>query len=149
MREERGFSLIELLVVVTLIGIVVLMGFPKLQQSLATGGVRSAKSALLALFSRTKTVAAESSRTAKLNFNGNTVYITASPKLSGASGIDTVGTMMSLAGNYGVSLTVSPLATSIDVDPRGLAGSSTTYLILSRNGFSDTLTIAPCRRIVP
>jgi len=148
MRERRGFSLIELLVVVVLIGILVLLGFPRLQVALSKAGIRNAKSTLLTMYTRTKSVATESSRSAKLNFAGNVVYITASPRLNGGAGVDTVGQRMNLAGNYGVTLTVSTGATSIDVDPRGLAGSSTTYLILTRGGYRDSLTIAPFGRII-
>jgi prepilin-type N-terminal cleavage/methylation domain-containing protein len=147
-RDERGFSLIEILTVMVMIGIIVAMGIPKFGNTLARQNVRGARVLITTLHSRARNSAISRSRTTKLAIkNGYLLTLSANP-LTGV--IDTVGRRGdSVAARYGVTYSVVPSTRDTLVfDPRGLGTEATsTTIYVSKSGFADTITISPLGRI--
>jgi prepilin-type N-terminal cleavage/methylation domain-containing protein len=140
-----GFTLIEIMIVVVIFGIMVLVAYPKVGSALVKNNVRSARTTLANTFSKARAVAMQGSRTARVEVNGNNVFVTASPRMDGltANGNrDTVGGVQNLNTVYGVTL--SPSTASIAYDPRGFAaGLSATPLkfYVTRSGKRDSLAL--------
>jgi prepilin-type N-terminal cleavage/methylation domain-containing protein len=140
-----GFTLIEIMIVVVIFGVMVLVAYPKASRALLKNDVRSARTALANMFSKARAVAMQGSRTARVEFNNNNVFVTRSPRMDGvgANGDrDTVGGVQNLNTVYGVTL--SSTVPSIDYDPRGFAsGLSATALkfYVTRSGQRDSLAL--------
>ena len=150
MRQRNGFTLIEMLMAVVIVGALVLIGYPKVSRAMVTTDVRSASTALANMFAKARAAATQGSRKTAVVFNGNQVLVTAKPRLvaSGGSTIDTVGGVMDLHTLYGV--TVSPGVDSVAFDPRGLGsnfGSSKSFIV-ARSGHSESITIDGLGRVI-
>jgi prepilin-type N-terminal cleavage/methylation domain-containing protein len=59
--RRNGFTLIETLIVLVVIGLVGLIAMPKFQQALAQSNILSAKAKLMALYAKARATAAGSS----------------------------------------------------------------------------------------
>jgi prepilin-type N-terminal cleavage/methylation domain-containing protein len=138
--RRAGFSLIEMLIVVVVIGLMMLMALPRLNDAFAQNSLGSARAKVISLFSVARATASGSSRTTVLHLSGNRIYVTASPRLvaAGASTIDTVTEAVSIATEYGV--TVTPTIDSILLDQSGLGRNGAT-IVLSKSGRADTIVI--------
>lgn len=150
MSHRRGFTLIETLLAVVIVGVLALIGYPKVSRALVQTDVRSARTALANMFAKARASATQGSRATALRFDGNQVLVTAKPRMTsdGVSVIDTVGTVQNLYAVYGV--TISSDVDSIGFDPRGLGsnfGSETTILV-ARSGHSESITIDGLGRVV-
>lgn len=144
MVGRRGFTVIELMMVITLAGIMMLVGFPKLMNSLEHNDVRGARGKVVALFNRARASAIESNRHVTFRVNPTLVVITQSVP---GGGVDTVS-IEDFSG-AGVGLVTS--ASSIQIDPRGLAtslGSSTATIALSKGSHADTVLISGFGRVM-
>ncbi len=116
--RTRGFSIIELLIVLTIIGITTGMAVPKLRAVGLDTDVRSARSALTASVARTRAAAIQYARPARLYFSGG-IARTVIVQLNGDT--TRVGSAANLAGLFSVTMAVSPAAdTYIEFDPRGV-----------------------------
>jgi len=146
--SARGFSLIEILTVMVMVGIIVAMGIPKFGNTLARQNVRGARVLITTLHSRARNSAISRSRTTKLAIkNGYFLTLSANP-VTGA--IDTVsGRGDSVSARYGVTYSVVPSTRDTLVfDARGLGTEATaTTIYVSKSGFADTITISPLGRI--
>ena len=119
MSHRKGFTLAEALIVVVIVGILVLIGYPKVSRAMVTTNVRGARTTIVNMIAKARAVATQSNRNAQLEFVGNKVLITATPRrLPGGGTKDTIGTMQDLNAIYGV--TVTPPAGPIKFDPRGI-----------------------------
>ncbi|MBA3889618.1 MAG: type II secretion system protein [Gemmatimonadaceae bacterium] len=107
--------MIELLIVITIIGIVMAMALPKMAPLRAGAGVRSAKQVVHAYLATARQAAVRRGGTAQLVVSGNTVSVT-----SVVNGVTTqVAAPVNLSEQYGVTV-VSDVA-SIAYTSRGLA----------------------------
>jgi prepilin-type N-terminal cleavage/methylation domain-containing protein len=139
-----GFTLIEIMIVVVIFGIMVIVAYPKASSALVKNDVRSARTTLANTFSKARAVAMQGSRTGRVEFNGNNVLVTASPRVVAVAGSDrdTVGGVQNLNSVYHVTLSSS--VASIAYDPRGFVTSGLSQPLkfyLTRSGKRDSLTL--------
>ncbi|HET6345603.1 MAG TPA: prepilin-type N-terminal cleavage/methylation domain-containing protein [Myxococcota bacterium] len=146
--RRSGFTLIELLVVVALLGVLALVGYPKVSNAMTKTNLRSARGAVANMVTKARIVATQRNRTARVNFDGNTVFVTADGRtLPGNGSMDTLGGLQNLSTLYGATL-VAPGLASIAYDPRGFrVGVGSDTLRLTRNGQRDSLVVDAMGRV--
>ncbi|HXE58145.1 MAG TPA: prepilin-type N-terminal cleavage/methylation domain-containing protein [Gemmatimonadales bacterium] len=143
--RKNGFSLVETMMVLAVAGTIVLVGWPRLSSALARTDLRGARGALISLYNRARSAALEGSRVATLNLSGSRVWITATPRLNGGAGVDTVGPVEDFGARFGVTVSATPVS-AIPIDPRGL-GSIGATLYVSKNGLTDSVLVSGYGRI--
>jgi prepilin-type N-terminal cleavage/methylation domain-containing protein len=126
-----GFSLVEMLVVVSMIGLMSLFAWPKVIAVHNQSQVRSARTAVRNLFEATRINARMNSSRMHLNRDGDTFWVT------NAAGT-VVGTYLNVGGEYKVSTTGPTL---VGIDPRGLTQGSRTF-VFSRGNAADSMVIS-------
>jgi Tfp pilus assembly protein FimT len=139
--------MIEMLMVIVIISIMVLIAYPKVSSAMVQNNVRGARTTLANMFATARAVATQTSRQTRLVFNGNRVWVVASPRLTGAGTFDTVGAIENLNAVYGVTVT-SPVD-SIKFDPRGLAagfGVPVTFKV-AKSGHTDSIVVDGLGRV--
>jgi type II secretory pathway pseudopilin PulG len=146
--KRLGFSLVETLLVVVVIGLIGLIALPRLNAAFDKSNVVSAKSHLTALYGAARTAAASGSQTAVLRLNGNQVYVYAWPRrkapLAGNT-VDTIVRPANLSTTYGVSL--SGGADSVRIGSSGL-GMDSAVVILTKRAAIDTVIISRYGRVL-
>lgn len=131
----------ELMVVLAVIGIMLAVVLPYLRNATGKTAARGAADAVVALHARARMAAIQRGRTAKLVIPaGTNKALVVATKVT-STGIDTLGNVLDLAGQFGV--TVTSTSDTIAFSPRGIGnmGSSIT-IIISKSGFSDTLVVS-------
>jgi prepilin-type N-terminal cleavage/methylation domain-containing protein len=147
--RAAGFTLVETLMVVVILGAVALIGVPKMQSGMTSTNLRGARTSLTSLVAKARASATQTNRMTLLKIEGNNAYVLARPRLVPLAGstADTVGSVRPLDQLYGVTIT-APID-SIRFDPRGLGsgfGSGTTFL-LSRDGHTDSIRVDGLGRV--
>ena len=113
-----GFTTIELIIVVVMIGIIAVIGFPKIRRALDTTNVRSTRVYLGTAVATARAVAVQRGCRAAVHFSSpGTVWVTACSRTNAAA-TDTIGSVVDLASRYNVTLAAT--SDSIRFDPRGL-----------------------------
>lgn len=146
----RGFSLIEMLIVVVLIGALMAFGIPFFRGANVKSDVRGAIDAISALHGIAKQTSVQRSRVSRLvidKTNGTMVVV--ANKVTG-TGVDTVGNVQSLNSRFGVTLTTSPSTRdTLSFTPRGIGTeASATSIIATKSGYADTVTISSAGRLI-
>jgi prepilin-type N-terminal cleavage/methylation domain-containing protein len=152
MRRD-GFTLVETLIVVVIMGIVLAFGIPKFRETQIRGDVRGARNAVANWHARARSAATSTGRTATMNISGNRILLTRSPRQNptglGACACDTLG-IERLDSMFHVTATSTNA--NLVIMPTGLGGGATendsTLVILSRNGIADTVTISRFGRVL-
>ena len=139
-RRPGGFTLIEILIAITLIGIMTAVAMPRLKNSMAAESVRSARRDVVSHLAKARGAAASRGCRAVFNMVGTRVWVTAC-SLSG-TGIDTIGTVINLADQYGV--TVEGANYSLSFAPNGVGvGGDWGKFAFTKTRRSETLVISP------
>ena len=145
--RRSGFTLIEMMTVVALIGTIILIGFPKIRRALDKTNVRSARDALSTQAAIAR--AASVQRGCRSVFHvtsgsASTVWVTTQ---CGAK-VDTVVAADNMSQRFSVSLTAT--RDSVQYDPRGLSldNAVTVVRITGAAGNSDSMVINPIGKVV-
>jgi type II secretion system protein H len=147
-KRRNGFTLIETLLVVVIMGLVTLMALPKINSAFAHTNVINAKSRLVAVYSTARSAAMSSNQTAILRLNGNQVYVYARPRRkapTAGNSVDTIVRPTNFSTVYGV--TVSGGADSVRIASTGL-GLDSAAVILTNSSMVDTVFISRYGRVI-
>ena len=147
LRRQSGFTLIELLIVVVIMGLISMLAFPRIKDAYQASALAGARARVVTLFNAARATAVETNRPVRMHFNGNTIWVTATPRFttSGSGTADTIGPVQSVYGVYGVSVNSS--VDSLLLDSRGL-GMNGGSIILSNGHGADTVTITGFGRVI-
>jgi prepilin-type N-terminal cleavage/methylation domain-containing protein len=121
MQERRGFTLIEVLMVVAIVGILLAVVVPKYGSIASTMNVRSAKQEMATLLAQGRATAIQTNQTVKVIRSGNVVSLIA---VSGTT--STIIAQQDLGSQFGVTL--SATRDSLAYDSRGMVTGNTTTL---------------------
>ena len=116
---RNGFSAVELIIVIVLIGVIASIGFPRLRDGLEKQNVRSSKALIATLAATARSTAIQRGCAATLNLSGDSVWVTACGVNPPSALPVAVGTKKLVGSEF--SVTLSPSAASIVYDPRGIA----------------------------
>lgn len=150
MPERRGFTLIEVMIIIVIAGVLMLVAFPKMSQALVRANVNGARSAVASTFARARAAAVERGRGTRVRLTGNRLYVTSAPRLVPLSGstLDTVGTVQNLNQQFGVTATLDN--DDLGFDPRGFGtNTGTTTVSVTKSSYTKTLIISPFGRLKP
>jgi prepilin-type N-terminal cleavage/methylation domain-containing protein len=116
--RRPGYSIIELLVVLTIISVTTAVALPKLRGLGLDTDVRSAQSALTSRVARARALAIQHGQPARLYFHRDSMWTV----IVAANGTETrVGGLTNLRGLFNVTAEVDPVDnTFIQFDPRGV-----------------------------
>src|SRR5262245_50648856 len=145
--DARGLTLIEMVIVMTLIGLISAIAYPKLGTTLTRTDISGARTMITTMHAKARAAAVSRGRRTALALTGGNLVIVSRNPVSGA--IDTVGTPENVIQRYGVSLAINPsIRDSLVFDSRGVGTeSAATYLFVSKKGLADTIEVAPLGRI--
>jgi len=147
-KHRHGFTLVETMLVVVIMGLVTLMAIPKLNSAFDRTGVLNAKARVMALYSTARSIAMSSNQTAIVRLNGNQVYLYARPRRRAPTAGNTVDTIIRPVDLYNVyGVTVSGGADSVRVSSTGLGLDSAT-VVLTKSTFIDTVFISRYGRVI-
>src|SRR2546427_12121006 len=121
--NRRGFSAVELLIVIVIIGAVAMMTFPKIRTALDKTSVRSARVSINTFAAEARAAAAQRGCKAGLHFAGGAAsqaWATACPRLKPGAG---TGDTIAMIDNAGApcSTPISYTPASGPVDPRAMS----------------------------
>jgi prepilin-type N-terminal cleavage/methylation domain-containing protein len=147
--NRSGFTVIEMAIVVTLIGIIALIGFPKIRQSLDKANVRSARVAVGTMAATARAAAIQRGCPAVIHFSASnaTVWVTTNC----VTKVDTVSGVQQLGPRFNVMLVATQ--DSLRFDPRGLSMdnlSGNTVITFTGNSASnvDSTVISPIGKVI-
>jgi len=134
-KANAGFSLVEALIVVAVLGLLLAITTPKIRDASIRSNVRGARGAVANLYARARVTAIQTRKITTLRFNGNSAVIT----VPGVGKLDTIGAVMNLNNEYGVTLTTTG---DITVLPTGMVNATVPKKVMvSKSGKSDSLMI--------
>lgn len=147
MVKSRGFTLIELMIVIVLIGAMAAFAFPRIGDAVTQQGVRSARGAFVALLAKTRGTAIQRGSNASLIISGTRVYVEATHPVKRDS-VQRVGVMEDFGTRYKV--TISPTSDTILFDARGIGREANeTVITMTRGAYSQTLKVSRIGRVIP
>ena len=149
MRPRSGFTLVEALVVVVLLGLMAIIAFPRMSAAMVKSDLRAARTTMINLVATARAASVQSNRVTWIKRNGNSAYVAATPRVVPLAGstADTLGAIRNLGATYSVTMSG---ADSIQFDPRGFGswtGGGSVSITLSRSSHSETITIDGLGRV--
>jgi prepilin-type N-terminal cleavage/methylation domain-containing protein len=147
--RQRGFTFIEILIVMVLIGIIASLGIPRIRGAIEKQNVRSARVAASTLVVKARAAAIQRGCASAIHFTSGTngtVWVTTC-KVN-AVGVDTLGGLERLAARYNLTLTAS--ADSVRFMPNGVSLGNNANIVLrfTSNAVSDSVVINPVGKVV-
>ena len=144
--RNHGFTIIEMIWVIVLMGLLGLLGVPRIRDALQKQSVRSARVAGTALVVKARAAAVQRGCRATVHMRSDGRMWVTSCRTVGA-GLDTVGTVDDLYDRFGVTMT--PTRDSVQYDPRGLSvGNQSATIRFVRLEKSDSFMINAVGKVV-
>ncbi len=147
-RDRAGFTLIEILMVIVLVGIMMTVAIPYLRTSSTKTNVRGAADTIARLYSTARATSIQRGKIAWLVLNQTATTVMVVAKQVTGTGVDTIVKPENLNTRYSVTFTDSN--DSLVFTPRGIGANltPTTVIITSvKQGIVDTVVIYPTGKI--
>lgn len=143
--DRRGFTMIETVLVLVIIGLVASFAFPLVRGGQDQASVRSATDAIVAMHATARGVATQRAQRTVFDLNAGVIAIRSTNPVTGA--IDSVGSTQDLTDRFTVS--IASTRDSLVFDPRGLGTeTSPTYIYVRRGNSADTLQVTRLGRVL-
>lgn len=145
-RTDRGFTAVEMVIVIVLVGIMMAVAIPYFRGATTKGAVGGAMDAISSLHAVARATAIQRGRTARLVLltSASTALVVANS--SSGTGVDTVGSVENLGSRFGVTFTTT--RDTLTFTPRGVGSDlSGTTIIVAKSGFQDTITVSAAGRL--
>ncbi|MBK5186784.1 MAG: type II secretion system protein [Gemmatimonadaceae bacterium] len=144
MRSERGFTLVEVLIVLTIVGILLGVAIPRYGSVTGAMKVRSAKQEIASLLSQGRAMAIQTDQTVQVVRTANVISLIA-VRESGS----TIVAQQDLAFQFGV--TVSATKDTVAYDSRGMVtGNNVTLKYVVTNGVArDSVCLLALGKVSP
>ena len=148
--RQRGFTFVEILIVMVLIGIIASLGIPRIRGAIYKQNVRSARVSTSTVLVKARAAAVQRGCAASVHFTSGTngvIWITVC-KANTSVGVDTLGGIERIASRYSVTFTAS--TDSIRYMPNGLAlnNNAGTTLKFVSSPYSDSLVVNSVGKVV-
>jgi prepilin-type N-terminal cleavage/methylation domain-containing protein len=134
--QRKGFTLIEIITVVVIMGVVMMMALPKYGNMNDRNQMRSAKDGLAARISAARAAAVASGKPATFALVGDTMRVT----LRSNGVTETKGADVNLYRQFGVALTSGDA--SVVFDGRGMANQAAIKIKFTRGSLNDSLCVS-------
>lgn len=146
-RTRRGFTLVEILIVIVLMGILATIAMPKISQLSVSYTVASAKQEVAAYLAEARAIAIQNGRNGWFVRNGNTILV-AIDTSTGAPPVR-FSQVLDLQAQHGVTVTMPTNPDSIRYDPRGIATGlgGKVVIVVSKLGARDSVCVLGLGRI--
>jgi prepilin-type N-terminal cleavage/methylation domain-containing protein len=147
--NRSGFTVIELAIVVLIMGMVMMMAYPRIRGALAGQNVRSARAATQTYVVKARAAAVQRGCTGVFHMpSDGRVWVTVCRLVPAAgSTVDTLGPVEALGARYNVS--VAPSQDSIRFDSRGMKVNFTRVTIrFTRGTIRDSLVVNEVGKVV-
>lgn len=116
---RKGFSTIEMIIVVVLVGVIAAIGFPRLRRGLEKQRIRNTKALLATMVATARGTAIQRGCVATVNFAPDSVWVTACGLTGNPPPLNVlVGTAKRVKADVNVTLSASQAV--INYDPRGM-----------------------------
>jgi prepilin-type N-terminal cleavage/methylation domain-containing protein len=129
--NRSGFTTIEMIIVVIIIGIIAALGFPRIRQALDKTNVRAARVDVTTFTAIARSAASQRGCRGVIHFvsgSNASVWVTACPRYSPGTGtVDTLASIDNLVARYNVTMTST--SDSLQFDPRGLSMDNVTTVV--------------------
>lgn len=143
---RKGFTTIELLIVVIIIAVLLTIGFPRLQSALEKQNVRSAQAYLATMMATARNAAIQRGCTATLNLTVDSAWVNACGVNPPAASVQ-VGTKKLIGDDFGITL--NPSVAALSYNPRGVTTVVQTVTIkVIGPHFTDSIMVNSLGRVV-
>ena len=141
--KQRGFTLIEILFVITLIGVMLAVALPRLGEAVSRQRVRSARDAVVTMHAKARAVAVQDGSYSLMEFlSPGKVRLRVFRPNTGWQMRDSTD----LQARYGTTFTSS--TSSLLFDPRGLGWSSAGTVTLTNGTNTEQVTFGAFGRVI-
>jgi prepilin-type N-terminal cleavage/methylation domain-containing protein len=144
--SRKGFTTIEMIVVVILIGIIASIGFPRLRDAFEKQNVRGAKALMATMVATARGAAIQRGCAATLNMTVDSAWVTACG-VNPPAAVVQVGTKKLIGDDFKVTL--GPSNATIVFDPRGIATvfQTTTVQVIGPH-YTDSVVVNQVGKVI-
>ena len=136
-KIRTGFTLVEILIVIAIMGIVLGLSLPKMGNMNDRNQMRSAKDGIASRMSTVRATAISTGRTSTLYLAGDSIRYT----LGTGAGEAAKGTTLDLYKQFGVKVISSGI--TIAFDGRGMTSGAAQKVKFTRGSLTDSICISP------
>jgi len=143
--NQRGVTLIELLIVIVLIGVMAGFGFPRLGDAITKQSVRSARTLFVGVHAKARATAIQRGSQTQFILAGGRITIRSTNPVTNVA--QQVGNVEDLGTRYGV--TVQPTNVTLTFDARGIGmETAETTISITKGSYGSKIVISPVGRVI-
>jgi prepilin-type N-terminal cleavage/methylation domain-containing protein len=143
--NKRGVTIIELLIVMTLIGVIAGFAFPRIGDAITKQNVRSARTLFIGTHAKARATAIQRGSQTQLILAGGRLVIQAANPVTNV--VQQVGNVEDLGSRYGV--TVQPTNVTLTFDARGIGMETTeTTISITKGSYGNQIVFSPVGRVI-